>query len=106
MKKYFIVPGNFSNAYNLYWTTDAGYYPDAANYERKCNTDNFLEDYPNAEQITRKEAIAYARAERKRRKENGAFSGYADCYVHPYGAAWYDPAYAYLHTDSTGVIVD
>lgn len=88
MKKYFIVSGQFANQYSLFWTTDAGYYPGAASYQRKFNT------------------IAYARAERKRRKENEAFSGYADCYVHPYGAAWYDPTYAYLHTDSTGVIVE
>ena len=34
MKKYFIVPGNFANAYDLVWTTDAGYYPDAEDYKR------------------------------------------------------------------------
>lgn len=106
MKKYFIVPGNFANQYSLFWTTDAGMYPDATNYERKFNTAEFLAQWPNAEQITRKQAIAYARAERKRRKENRAFSGYADCYIHPYGAGWYDPTYAYLHTDGTGVIVE
>lgn len=106
MKKYFIVPGNFANQYTLFWTTDAGYYPDAASYQRKFNTTEFLKQYPNAEQITRKDAIAYARAERKRRKENGHFSGYADCYIHPYGAAWYNPAYTYLHTDSTGIIIE
>lgn len=33
MKKYFIVPGNFANQYSLFWTTDAGMYPDAANAE-------------------------------------------------------------------------
>ncbi len=106
MKKYFIVPGNFANQYSLFWTTDAGMYPDAASYEHKFNTAEFLEKYPQAEQITREKAIAYARAERKRRKENGAFSGYADTYIHPYGAAWHNPEYAYLHTDSTGVIVE
>lgn len=106
MKKYYIVPGDFANAYSLFWVTDEGYYPNAESYQRKFNTAEFLVDYSNAEQITRKQAIAYARAERKRRKENSFFSGYADRYVHPYGAAWYDPAYAYLHTDSTGVIVE
>lgn len=106
MKKYYIVPGNFANAYSLYWTTDKGYYSDAPSYCCKFTTANFLEIYPNAEQITRKDAISYARAERKRRKKNGYFSGYADTYVHPYGAAWYDPAYAHLYTDSTGVIVE
>ena len=105
MKKYFIVSGAFANRYSLFWTTDEGYYPDAESYKRKFNTAEFLKQYPNALQIHRKDAIAYARAERKRRKGNPAFSGYADCYVHPYGAAWYDPTYAYLHTDSTGVIV-
>ena len=29
MKKYFIIPGASANAYDLVWTTDAGYYPDA-----------------------------------------------------------------------------
>lgn len=53
-----------------------------------------------------KNALEIYRDERKRRKENGYFSGYADTYVHPYGAAWYSPEYAYLHTDSTGVIVE
>ena len=106
MRKYFIVPGDFANTYDLVWTTDAGYYPNAEDYKRKFNTTEFLVDYPNAEQITRKQAIAYARAERARRRENGFFSGYAARYVRPYGAAWYDPAYAYLHTDSTGVIVE
>ena len=101
MKKYFIIPGNFANAYDLVWTTDAGYYPDAESYKRKFNT-----EYPNAERITRKQAIAYARAERARRRENGFFGGYAARYVRPYGAAWYDPAYAHLYTDCSGVIVE
>ena len=48
MKKYFIIPGNFDNAYDLVWTTDAGYYPDAEDYKRKFNTAEFLEEYPNA----------------------------------------------------------
>ena len=38
--------------------------------------------------------------------KNGFFSGYAARYVRPYGAAWYDPNYAYLYTDSSGVIVE
>lgn len=106
MKKYFIIPGNFDNDYDLVWTTDAGYYPDAEDYKRKFNTAEFLEDYPDAERITRKQAIAYARAERARRRENGVSSGYAAQYVRPYGAAWYDPSYAYLYTDGSGVIVE
>ena len=36
MKKYFIVPGAFANAYDLVWTTDAGYYPDAEDYKRNA----------------------------------------------------------------------
>lgn len=106
MKKYYIVRGNFANAYSLYWVTDEGYYPDAESYKCKFNTADFLGAYPNAEQITRRQAIAYAREERKRRRDNGHFSGYADTYIHPYGAPWYDLAYAHLHTDSTGVIVE
>lgn len=87
MKKYYIVWGDFANAYKLYWVTDEGY-------------------YPNAERITRATAIAYARAERQRRKLDPYFAGYADAYIYPYGAAWCDPTYAYLHTDSTGIIVE
>lgn len=105
MKKYFIVRGNFENQYKLYWTTDAGYYPEADSAHRKFDTSEFLSDYPESERITRKEAIAYARAERRRRRENGYFSGYATRFVVPYGAAWVDSAYAHLHTDTTGVIV-
>lgn len=106
MKKYFAVEGNFANAYRLFWTTDNGMYPDAPDYNRKFNTEDFLADHPNAKQITRKEAIRLAREERKRRKENPSFAGYASRYVEPYGAAWYDPTYAYLHTDSSGVVVE
>lgn len=106
MKKYFVVYGKFSNQYALFWTTNEGLYPDAPDYKRKFNTAEFVAEYPIAEQITRKQALALARAERKRRRENGMFSGYADRYIHPYGAAWYDPAYAHLHTDNTGVIVE
>lgn len=105
MKKYFIVHHGSKNDYSLFWVTDAGYYPSAENYKRKFNTAEFLTDYPNAERITRGQAIAYTREERKRRRENGYFSGCADRYIHPYGAAWYDPAYAHLHTDSTGVVI-
>lgn len=54
MKKYYIIPGNFVNAYNLFWVTDEGYYPNAENYKRKFNTAEFLAEYPNAEQISRK----------------------------------------------------
>lgn len=105
MKKYFIVPGDFVNTYALYWTTDTGYHPNAESYKRKFNTAEFLREYPNAERISRKDAIAYARAERARRRDDAYFSGYADGYVYPYGAMWCDPTYISSHTDSTGVIV-
>lgn len=87
MKKYFVVYGEFSNQYALFWTTDKEYYPDAESYKRKFDTAEFLAEYPTAERITRKQALALARAERRRRRENGMFSGYADRYVKPYGAA-------------------
>lgn len=106
MKKYFVVYGEFANQYALFWTTDAGLYPDAPDYKCKFCTADFLAEYPTAKRITRKQALALARAERQRRRENGMFSGYADRYIKPYGAAWYNPAYAYLHTDNTGVIVE
>lgn len=105
MKKYYIVWEDFANAYKLYWVTDKGYYPNAESYPCKFDTADFLSNYPDAERITRKKAIAYARAERQRRKLNPSFAGYADEYIFPYGAAWCDTTYAYLHTDSTGIIV-
>ena len=94
MKKYYIVQGNFANSYQLFWATDA---TDAV---------ALLEEYPNAEQITRKQAIAYARAERNRRKLSPSSSGYADAYIYPYGATCGNPADVHLHTDSTGVVVE
>lgn len=105
-RKYFVVYGDFGNQYNLFYTTDAGYYPENPSYCKKFTTADFLQEYPDAERITRAEAIRLARAERARRKFDPAFAGYADRYVYPYGAAWCRQGYDYLHTDSTSVIVE
>ena len=71
----------------------------------KAESKQFLACYPEAQRITRAEAVSLARAERKRRKESPAFSGYADTYVMPFPGAWCNPFNAYLHTASDGVTV-
>lgn len=89
MKKYYVDFGTekFGNRYNLFYT--------AAN-ESVSKT---------AERITRKQAIAYVRAERQRRKDDPAFSGYADTYIFPF--SWRGDPSAYLPDmcDSSGVVV-
>lgn len=89
MKKYYVDFGkeNFGNRYSLFYTVANESVPETA------------------ERITRKEAITYARAERARRKNDSAFSGYADTYIYPFG--WRaDPAlYLQDMCDSSGVVV-
>lgn len=56
---------DFSNTYNLCWT---------------------WEDEPAPEgwqRITRKEAVQKCKAERQARRDDPAFSGYADAYIYP-----------------------
>lgn len=72
---------------------------------RKADNVRLLTCYPEAQRITRAEAVSLARAERKRRKESPAFSGYADAYIMPFPGAWCNPSNAYLHTASDGVTV-
>ena len=89
MKKYYVDFGkeNFGNRYSLFYTVANESVPETA------------------ERITREEAIAYARAERQRRKDDHAFSGYADTYVFP--VSWRGDPAAYLPDmcDSSGVVV-
>ena len=89
MKKYYVDFGieKFGNRYSLFYTVANESVPETA------------------ERITRKEAIAYARAERQRRKDNPAFSGYADAYIFP--LEWRGDPAAYLPDmcDSSGVVV-
>lgn len=75
MKKYYIVWGDFGNEYSL-WYTD----------RREMETAL----PPDAERITRKEAISYCAAERYRRKHDQTSSGYADTYIYP--TLGYDPS--------------
>lgn len=105
-RKYFVVHGDFGNQYKLFYTTNAGYYPENPSYCKKFTTEDFLQDYPDAERITRAQALQLARAERERRKLNPSFAGYADKYIYPYGAAWCRQGYDYLYTDSTSVIIE
>lgn len=89
MKKYYVDFGaeKFGNRYSLFYTSSNESVPETA------------------ERITRKEAIAYARAERQRRAHDVAFSGFADSYIFPFGYRP-DPA-IYLPDvcDSSGVVV-
>lgn len=88
MRKYFKISGNFSNAYALLWADDANV---------------VSAEYPDAERITRAEALRLAREERERRRYDAAFSHFADAWVYPYKDRrqdWYCPV-----TDKTGLIV-
>lgn len=69
MKHYYIMRGPFSNVYALRYTETPEQEAEAtrAGYER----------------ITRKEAEALARRERKRRTNNPSFAGYADAQIWP-----------------------
>ena len=64
MKRYFVKYGKFRNQYALRYISDPER-PTPEGWER----------------IHRKEAEALARAERARRKDNPAFSGYADAEI-------------------------
>lgn len=79
-KSYFVKHGKFANDYDLIWTEGPEQFLDAcaAGYE----------------QITRAEAIALCKAERRRRKEDPMFSGYAAAVITPFGIdrdlPWWD----------------
>lgn len=70
MRSYWINRGDFRNQYSLAY----------------CNSsiDEEQAEMQGYERITRKEAIAYCVAERRRAKENPNFSGYADSYIYPF----------------------
>ena len=89
MKKYYVDFGmeKFGNRYGLFYAVGNKTVPETA------------------ERITRTQAIAYARAERQRRKDDPVFSGYADTYVFP--VSWRGDPDAYLPNmcDSSGVVV-
>lgn len=89
MKKYYIDFGveKFGNRYSLFYTSSNESVPETA------------------ERITRKEAIAYARAERRRRVEDVQFSGYADIYIFPLGYRFNPAIHPSEVCDSSGVIV-
>lgn len=91
MKKYYIVHGNFANAYSLFWT----------------DNEEMMGQLPEgAEQITREEAIQKCKEERQRRKEDTNFSGYASAYICPAGMTENE---AFMlgepETDQTGYII-
>lgn len=87
MKNYYIIRGNHTNAYNLVWAPKGV-------------------EVPGGERISRQEAITYAREERKRRKTNPMFGGYANIYVYPYDCEEANnPNYILRHLDCSGYIV-
>lgn len=73
MKKYFVVRGNFGNAYTLYWADS----PEMEAMLPKC-----------AERISRKEVERLAAAENYRKKYEKSSSGYADNAIYPAGTRW------------------
>lgn len=89
MKKYYVDFGTekFGNRYSLFYTVANESVPETA------------------ERVTRTQAIAYARAERARRKTDPVFSGFADTYIFP--VSWRGDPAAYLPDmcDSSGVVV-
>ena len=87
MKQYYIVHNTFCNAHGLYWAPRGV-------------------TVPGGEQVTRAEAVKLCKAERKRRKSDPYFNGYADVYIMPYGCRDAEnPSYILRHTDSSGFIV-
>ena len=87
MKHYYIIHGDFANRYALYWAEN--------------RTEEIGLIARGAVNITRREAIAYAREERERRAYNPAFACYADDRIYPCDTR-HNPAHK---TDSTGHIV-
>ena len=65
--RYYIKRGDFFNTYSLRYAPAE--FPIPEGYE----------------QITRREAEAYARAEAQRRRDDANFAYYADAYVYPFG---------------------
>lgn len=68
-KKYFVHYGQAANVYSLRWVDNT-------------EDETLLREH-GYEQITRKEAIALAMKERKHRKEDPSFSGYAEDHIFP-----------------------
>ena len=87
MKHFYIVRGHFAKTYNLYWAPRGV-------------------PVPGGEQVTSAEAVKLCKAERKRRKSDPYFNGYANAYIMPYGCREAEnPSYILRHTDSSGFIV-
>lgn len=75
MCSYWMQSGGFGNEYGLVYCT-------SSIDEEKAQAQGY-------ERITREEAVAKCIEERKRRKGNPAFSGYAPCYIYPYMDDYY-----------------
>ena len=71
MRKYFVKYGSFANQYSLVYTNSS------------VDDENALRD--GYTRIPRRDAERLAAIERGRRKEDKAFSGYADDAIYPYG---------------------
>lgn len=72
MKQYFVhYPRGFLNEYRLFYAE---------------TPEDFALLPAGAERITRREAFALCARERRARKENPLFAGYADAYI--FAAAW------------------
>lgn len=74
---YYVRYGSFSNVYALLAVTDEV----DQSWLTAANNDHRQFGAPEWERITRKECRRLRNAERRRRKENPSFSGYADADV-------------------------
>lgn len=75
MKKYYVVHGDFSNVYELFWADSP-------------EMETLLPE--NAERITRADAIKLCVRENQRRRNDRNFSGYADNTIHPAGTTAFE----------------
>ena len=82
-RTYWVKRGNFANEYTVC-------YADTPEQKLFAEVDNF-------EQINREEAFILVRRERRRRRENPSFSGYASAVILPvdYTGDWQNDGRAY-----------
>ncbi len=93
--------------YVVYWADYANTY--SLYHVSKSTEAAFLERCPNAERISRADAIALCRKERRTRKHDNNFAGYGDTYIWPSTMVDSDQIerdnYYFRHLDSSGFII-
>lgn len=91
MKHYYIIHGDFANCYALYWAEN--------------RTEELELIALGAVNITRKDAIKYARAERYRRRYDAAFAYNADSLIYSWSYRNRNTVSHDFELDNTGYIV-